>query len=120
MKNHFALQGFSYFTSLKYDGRVGNFSIISDMQSPTGKHARTAQIFGGLISWIGFPPPASMSGTPSVPGQVGLYIPQAMEPGSQTIIAYSDKPLRLSIKIGFVISLFSFTMAAHGIQVVDP
>lgn len=106
---------FSYFTSLKCDGRVGNFSIISRQVATNLANMREQlRFFGGLISWMGFPTTSiDVRHAERYQGKSTYTYRKLWNLAVETIIAYSDKPLRLSIKIGFVISLFSFLYGGY-------
>lgn len=108
-------KAFSYFTSLKYDGRVGNFSIISrHVVANLANMREQLRFFGGLISWMGFPTASiDVRHAERYQGKSTYTYRKLWNLAVETIIAYSDKPLRLSIKIGFVISLFSFLYGGY-------
>jgi dolichol-phosphate mannosyltransferase len=107
---------FNYFTGMKYDGRVGNFRIVS---RPVVESFRTMReqlrFFGGIVEWLGFP-------TTSIPvehaerfsGRGAYTWPRLWKLGQEVILAYSDRPLRLVIQLGFVISSLAF---AYGVYV---
>jgi dolichol-phosphate mannosyltransferase len=101
---------FSYLSDIDYDGRTGNFRIMSRRVVQNVRRIREQMRFlGGMVSWMGFP-------TAKVDVQQG----QRPESGSSysfrrlwrlagdVIIAYSDKPLRLAVRLGFVMSGLAF------------
>jgi polyisoprenyl-phosphate glycosyltransferase len=100
---------FSYFSGIEYDGRVGNFRILSRRAVENFRLMREQlRFFGGLVDWMGFP-------TTSIPvehserfcGKSTYTFRKLFKLASETIIAYSDKPLRLSIIFGFSIATIS-------------
>lgn len=101
---------FSYFLDLDYDGQAGNFRIISrKVVTNFRKMRENLRFFGGLITWMGFP-------TASVDVQHAKHLKEKStytfkklwKLASDAIIAYSDKPLRLSVRLGFMMSFFAF------------
>ena len=108
---------FRYLSGMNYDGEVGNFRIMSHKVVESFKLMREqARFFGGLIEWLGFP-------TASIPvehaeryeGESTYNLRKLCKLATEAIIAYSDKPLRLAIKIGFLMSALAFI---YGIYVV--
>jgi glycosyltransferase involved in cell wall biosynthesis len=103
-------QIFNYLTDLQYDGQVGNFRIISRQVVENfcvmREHLR---FFGGLVDWMGFPTASiNITHDQRFEGKSTYTFAKLWRLASETIIAYSDKPLRLSIKLGFLISTLSF------------
>ena len=101
---------FSWLADIEYDGQAGNFRIISRRVVENCRLMREQlRFFGGTINWLGFP-------TSSIEVQHAkrfcgktTYTPKKLfKLASETIMAYSDKPLRLSIKFGFIMAFFSF------------
>ena len=103
-------QIFNYFTELKYDGQVGNFRIISRQVVENFCLIREQlRFFGGLVDWMGFPTASiDIRHEQRFEGKSTYTFAKLWKLASETIIAYSDKPLRLSIKLGFIISTLSF------------
>lgn len=108
---------FSYLADIDYDGRAGNFRIMSRKVVENFRQIREQlRFFGGLVHWMGFR-------TASIPvvheesssGKSTYTIRKLVKLSVDTIIAYSDKPLRLSIKFGFVMSLLAF---AYGLWIL--
>jgi len=101
---------FSWLADTNYDGATGNFRIISRKVVENCRLMREQlRFFGGLINWMGFPT-ASISAQQAVrPDGRSTYTFRALwRLAVDTIIAYSDKPLRLSIRFGFIMSFFAF------------
>ena len=101
---------FSYLSEMDYDGDAGNFRIISRKVVTNCRRMREQlRFFGGLVHWMGFP-----TGTIEVQhgtrheGRSTYSFGKLWRLAGETIIAYSDKPLRLSIRFGFLMSLFAF------------
>lgn len=101
---------FNYFTELDYDGEVGNFRIISRQVAENFSLMREQlRFFGGLIDWMGFPTASiDITHDKRYEGKSTYTFAKLWKLATDTIIAYSDKPLRLAIKLGFIISIISF------------
>jgi len=108
---------FNYLTGMRYDGQVGNFRIVSRQVVDNFRTVREQlRFFGGLVDWMGFP-------TASIPvrhaerfaGQGAYNLRRLWHLAQDVIIAYSDKPLRISVRFGFFISLLAFV---YGVYVV--
>ncbi|MCX5964445.1 MAG: glycosyltransferase family 2 protein [Cyanobacteria bacterium] len=103
-------QIFNYFTELQYDGEVGNFRIISRQVAQNFCLMRERlRFFGGLVDWMGFYTASiDVFHEERFAGKSTYTFAKLWKLASETIIAYSDKPLRLAIKLGFIISIFAF------------
>ena len=108
---------FSWLADMDYDARAGNYRMISRNVVDTIRQMREQlRLFGALLNWTGFP-------TASVPvqhderheGRSTYTFAKLWRLASQTIVAYSDKPLRLAIRFGFIVSLFAF---CYGIYIL--
>lgn len=106
---------FSYLADMDYDGEIGNFRIISRKVVVNFRTMREQlRFFGGLVAWMGF-------GTTSIDvqhserfaGKTTYTFGKLWRLAAETIIAYSDKPLRLSIRFGFVISALAFAYGGY-------
>lgn len=100
---------FNYLADIKHDGQVGNFRIISrKVVNAFCEMREQLRFFGGLIDWMGFPVAyVDVEHDKRFEGRSSYTFRKLLNLAVNTIIAYSDKPLRLSIKIGFVMSFGS-------------
>jgi polyisoprenyl-phosphate glycosyltransferase len=101
---------FRYLSGLDYDGRVGNFRFISRKVVNNYLEMRESlRLFGALITWMGFDT-ASVDVTHAnrSAGESSYTFAKLLRLATDTIIAYSDKPLRLTVKLGLVISFIAF------------
>lgn len=97
---------FRYLTDLDYDGSVGNFRIIS-RQVATSFRSVTEQMrfFGGIVTWLGFRVGSiDVQHDERFAGQTSYTWRKLIELAVQTIVAHSDKPLRLAIRLGFLMA----------------
>jgi polyisoprenyl-phosphate glycosyltransferase len=101
---------FSYLTDMKYDGDEGNFRIMSRKVAENVRRMRERlRFFAALVHWMGFKVGAvEISHTDRAHGESTYTMRMLFHLGIDTIVAYSDKPLRLSIRLGFLISLLAF------------
>jgi dolichol-phosphate mannosyltransferase len=100
---------FNYFLEINYDGGVGNYRIISRKVVVNFRRMReNLRFFGGLINWMGFPTAAiEVEHAKRIYGKSNYTFSKLWKLASDSIIAYSDKPLRLSIRFGFIMSLLA-------------
>jgi dolichol-phosphate mannosyltransferase len=102
---------FNYLADMNYDGETGNFRIISRkvVESFRGMRERL-RFFGGLVSWMGFPTASiDVQHDERFSGQTSYTFRKLWKLASEIIIAYSDKPLRLAIQFGFIVSGLAFS-----------
>lgn len=106
---------FSFFTDLKYDGQTGNFRIISRGVARNYLNMREQlRFFGGLISWMGFPTASiDVAHEERYDGRTSYTYRKLWRLAIETIIAYSDKPLRLSVTVGYVIAFIAFLYGGY-------
>lgn len=107
---------FSYLADIEYDGQSGNFRILSRRVVENFRRMREQlRFFGGLVQWMGFPT-ASIDVVHSgrLDGNSTYTIAKLWKLASETIIAYSDKPLRLAIRFGF---LMAFLALCYGVYI---
>jgi glycosyltransferase involved in cell wall biosynthesis len=101
---------FSWLADTEYDGDAGNFRIISRKVVVNCRSMREQlRFFGGLINWMGFPTASvEVTHAPRHDGRSTYTFAKLCKLASDTIIAYSDKPLRLSVRFGFIMSFLAF------------
>jgi dolichol-phosphate mannosyltransferase len=101
---------FSYLSEMEYDGQVGNFRIMSRRVVENYRDMREQlRFFGALINRLGFPTASiEVRHDKRFAGETTYDLRKLIRLASEAIIAYSDKPLRLAVKVGFVVSLLSF------------
>ena len=106
---------FSYLTDIKYDGNSGNFRIMSRKVVINFCAMREQlRFFGGLMHWIGFASASiAVSHSERLNGRSSYTFLKLWKLSADAIIAYSDKPLRLSIHLGFLMAIFSFVYGSY-------
>jgi dolichol-phosphate mannosyltransferase len=102
---------FNYLADMNYDGETGNFRIISRKVAESFRGMRERlRFFGGLVSWMGFPTASiDVQHDERFSGQTSYTFRKLWKLASEIIIAYSDKPLRLAIRFGFIVSGLAFS-----------
>lgn len=107
----------SWLADTQYDAGVGNFRIISSKVVANCRQMREQlRFFGGLIHWMGFPSATiEVAHGARFEGRSTYTLAKLWKLATDTIIAHSDKPLRLTIRLGFAISLFAF---CYGIAII--
>jgi polyisoprenyl-phosphate glycosyltransferase len=106
---------FSYLADMEYDGQTGNFRIVSRKVVVNFRTMRERlRFFGGLVSWMGFPTASiDVRHDGRFSGETSYTFGKLWKLASETIIAYSDKPLRIAIKFGFSISALAFAYGGY-------
>jgi len=103
-------QLFSWLADIDYDGQAGNFRIVSRKVVESVRQMREQlRFFGGLITWMGFPTAAiDVQHDERYAGPSTYTLAKLWKLAFETIVAYSDKPLRLSVRFGFVLAFLAF------------
>ena len=106
---------FSYLADLKYDGQVGNFRIMSrPVVNGFCMFREQLRFFGGIIQWVGFRSASiEVEHDERFHGKSSYTYRKLWKLATDAIIAYSDKPLRLAIRLGFILSSCSLGFAAY-------
>lgn len=101
---------FSYLADFDYDGSSGNFCIMSrKVVANYRRMGEQLRFFGGLVTWMGFPSSSiDVEHGTRFEGKSTYTFKKLAKLASDTIIAYSDKPLRLAVRFGFLMATTSF------------
>lgn len=106
---------FNYLTESSFDRSVANFSISKkNVIDNMLKLKEQNRLFPVFINWVGF----NISYTDVVhakreEGQSSYNLKKLIRLSTDIIIAQSNKPLRLTIKFGFIMTLFSFCIGLY-------
>jgi len=97
---------FAWLADMDYDPAVGNFRIVSRKVIDGFRSMREQlRFFGGMVSWLGFPTASiDVRHAERFAGETSYDFRALWRLAWDTIIAYSDKPLRLSVRLGFLIA----------------
>ncbi len=106
---------FRYLSGLDYNADAGNFRIVSRKVADSYRQMReNLRLFGGLVTWMGFPTASiEVDHAERAAGKSSYTLGKLLKLASDTIIAYSDKPLRLTVNIGLVISMIAFAFGIY-------
>lgn len=108
---------FSYLADIDYDGQSGNFRIMSrKVVANFRSMGEQLRFFGGLVQWMGFPTSSiEVEHAVRLEGKSTYTFAKLWKLASETIIAYSDKPLRIGVRIGFGMASLAF---CYGIYIL--
>jgi dolichol-phosphate mannosyltransferase len=108
---------FSYLTDTKQDPTVANFGIyhrkVVDSILAMNDYIR---FFPTMVQWVGFQKyylPVKHSDR--YEGETSYKFKSLTKLAINNILAFSDKPLRLTVRLGFFISFLSFLLAIYNI-----
>jgi glycosyltransferase involved in cell wall biosynthesis len=100
----------SWLADMDYDPQANNFRMLSRKVIRNYLQMRErSRFFISLINWMGFPAATiDVQHDERFEGESTYTFAKLWRLGAETIIAYSDKPLRLAIRFGFIIAFFAF------------
>jgi dolichol-phosphate mannosyltransferase len=106
---------FSYLADIDIDGDSGNFRIMSRQVVKNFNRMREQlRFFGGHVQWMGFPTTGiQVQHAERAEGKSTYTFAKLWKLASDTIIAYSDKPLRMAARLGMSIAAVSFGFGAY-------
>jgi polyisoprenyl-phosphate glycosyltransferase len=106
---------FSYLADIEYDGNSGNYCIMSrNVVSNLRRMREQLRFFGGLLQWMGFKTcVVDVSHGRRFEGESTYTFRKLWRLAADTIVAYSDKPLRLAVKVGFLMASVSFCFGTY-------
>ncbi|TFW19768.1 glycosyltransferase family 2 protein [Duganella callida] len=97
---------FSYLADIDIDGDSGNFRIMSRQVVKNFNRMREQlRFFGGHVQWMGFPTTGiQVQHAQRAEGKSTYTFAKLWRLASETIIAYSDKPLRMAARLGLTMA----------------
>ncbi len=100
---------YNYLTDSTIDKSIGNFGIYSQQViESVGQLKEQNRSFGLFILWSGFHrTEISIEHAKRMEGESSYTISKLINLAIDSIIAHSNKPLKLSVKFGFLLSIFS-------------
>jgi polyisoprenyl-phosphate glycosyltransferase len=104
-----------YLTEVRQDPAIANFGIYHRrVVDAINSMPETIRYFPTMVRWVGFHSAAIDVQHASRPeGKTSYNLRRLMNLAIDICLAYSDKPLRLAVKLGFIISAVSFFYAAY-------
>jgi dolichol-phosphate mannosyltransferase len=108
---------YSYLSGFKSDGGVANFGIYNQrVICEFNKMKELARSFISLISFLGFKSCAiDVKHSERFEGGTTYTFSKLLDLTSNVILSNSNKPLKLTVKMGFYISMLSFLLALYNI-----
>lgn len=106
-----------YFTNTKQDPSIGNFGIyhkkvIDSILAMNDYH----RYFPTMVRWVGFKhTKTSVSHAERENGRSAYTLKKLINMGMDIIVSFSDKPLKLMVKFGFMIASISFLFAIYNL-----
>jgi len=101
---------FNYLTDMKYDPEVGGFKIMSQkvVRSISGMREQV-RFINGFVDWAGFSTAyVDVVHSERYAGETSYTFIKLLRFAQDIILSYSDKPLKILVKIGFFIAGFAF------------
>jgi len=105
---------FSYLADIDFDGDSGNFRIMSRQVVRNFNRMREQlRFFGGQVQWMGFPTTGiRVQHAERLEGASTYTFAKLWKLAADTIIAYSDKPLRMAARLGMTMAAVSLAFGA--------
>jgi dolichol-phosphate mannosyltransferase len=107
----------TFLTGTKLDNRVANFGIYHrKVIEATKKMRESIRFFPTMVKWVGFR-------SVSIPvkhasreeGKTSYNLKRLLNLSLDIILAYSDKPLRIAVQTGFIMSFISLLFAVYNL-----
>lgn len=101
---------FDWLSGIKLDKTIANFGIYNRIVIDSVlKFREPMRDFGPMVIWVGFKKTAiNVEHASRYEGKSSYNFNKLINLALGTILAYSDKPLRLTVKLGFIISFSAF------------
>ena len=106
---------FSYLADIRFDGDSGNFRIMSrQVIDNFGRMREQLRFFGGHVQWMGFPTTGlQVQHAERFEGNSTYTFAKLRKLAVDTILAYSDKPLRIAVSLGMTMAAVSFLFGTY-------
>jgi glycosyltransferase involved in cell wall biosynthesis len=113
--SHFFYRILGYLTGSPQDPAIANFGIYHRrVVDSINSMSETIRYFPTMVRWVGFHSTAiDVSHAARPEGKTSYNWRKLLNLAIDICLAYSDKPLRLAVKLGFLISAGSFSYAAY-------
>jgi dolichol-phosphate mannosyltransferase len=108
---------YSYLSGIKTDSTIANFGIFNKkVISEFNKMKETARSFPSLIQFVGFNRcTIDVKHSDRFEGKTTYSFAKLINLTGDVILSNSNKPLKLTVKIGFTISLLAFLLALYNL-----
>lgn len=107
----------SYLTETKIDPSVGTYRLLSeDVVVEFRKMRENSRYFGAMINWLGFKSTTiDIEHSSRYEGESSYNFKRSFRLALNGIVSFSDKPLRIAVKIGFWMFLLSLSFILYKI-----
>jgi polyisoprenyl-phosphate glycosyltransferase len=107
----------SYFTGVKFDRTIANYGVYNRKAIHSVlKMRESIRYFPTMVKWVGFKSIAvDIEHSERYEGTTTYNLKKLLRLAADIMLAYSDKPLRMTVKTGMFISLFS---VLYGIYII--
>ena len=108
---------FAYLSGMKTDSSIAQFGIFENKVIKEFNHMReTSRSFNSLILYLGFKKTTiDVKHSDRYEGTSTYSFSKLLQLTTDVILSNSNKPLRITVKMGFLISFFSFFLAIYNI-----
>ncbi|MDR2423216.1 MAG: glycosyltransferase family 2 protein [Prevotellaceae bacterium] len=108
---------YGYLSGMKLDGSIANFGIYNaKVIAEYNKMKEQARSFGALLAHLGFKRTAiDVKHSKRFEGKTSYTLSKLLHLSADVILANSNKPLKITVKLGFAISFISFLLAFYNI-----
>jgi hypothetical protein len=108
---------YRYLSGISSDESIANFGIYNTkVIAEYNKMKETARSFPSLIQFLGYNSTAiPVEHSQRLEGKSSYSISKLLHLTGDVILSNSNKPLKLTIKLGFIISFISFALALYNI-----
>jgi len=103
----------SYLTGVKHDASIANFGIYHrDVIKAILSMKESIKYFPTMVKWVGYKTTTiEVLHAERLEGKSSYSLKRLLNLALDIILAYSDKPIRLVVKMGLVLSMTSFLFA---------
>lgn len=110
-------KGFTYLSGIEQDGTIANFGIYSrKVINSINSMRESMRAFSPMARWVGFKKSAiDVTHAERFEGKTSYSWGKLINLALDIAIAYSDKPLKMAIKLGFSITIISLLYAIYNI-----
>lgn len=104
---------FSYLTGTRHDSALSHFGIYNKkVISVIGQMREPMRAFLPMAKWVGFNKThINVEHSKRFEGNTSYNLNKLLNLALDTAMAHSDKPIKMTLKVGFTISLISFIIA---------
>jgi glycosyltransferase involved in cell wall biosynthesis len=104
-----------YLTGSRLDEQVANFGIYNEkVVGNICKLRESIRYFPTMVKWVGFKATSiSVDHAARFEGQSSYNFKKLFNLGLDIILAYSDKPIRITIKLGFLVSFLTLLLGLY-------